>query len=64
METLRTSSEYGPEAVRMSRTDLNEGVVQYEHDGGEPPRPFLVPEEHLANIAYITNLGMSQAELP
>lgn len=40
------------------------GVVEQEHDGREPPCPFLVPENHLTDITDITDLGMAQAELP
>ncbi len=40
------------------------GVVKNKHHGGRPPSPFLVPEEHLADIADIPNLGMAEAEFP
>jgi len=43
---------------------LNEGVVQDEHDTSDPPRWPPVPEEHLANIAYIFDLGVAETELP
>jgi hypothetical protein len=46
------------------KTNLDEGVVQDEHDGSEPPRPLLVPEKHLANITDISNFRMSQTEFP
>lgn len=39
-------------------------IVQEEHNCGEPPRPFLVPEYHLTNVANVTNLGMTEAEFP
>ena len=43
---------------------LNESVVQNEHDRCGIPSNLGVPEEHLANVADITNLGVSKAELP
>lgn len=43
---------------------LDEGVVQDEHDSSKPPRPSLVPEEHLTNVTHVPNLWMSQAEFP
>jgi hypothetical protein len=43
---------------------LDEGVVQHEHDTGEPPGPFLVPEENLTDIANVFNFGMANAEFP
>jgi hypothetical protein len=39
-------------------------TVQEKHDGGEVECPLLVPEDHLAKIADIANLGMAQAEFP
>lgn len=42
----------------------DEGVVQNEHDGGEPKSPALVPEDHLAEIADIANLRVAQTEFP
>lgn len=43
---------------------LDKRVVEDKHDGGSPPRPFLAPEEHLANVAHVAHLWMSQAKLP
>ena len=43
---------------------LDKGIVQNEHDGGEPPSPSFVPEEHLTHIAHIFDFGMSEAEFP
>lgn len=48
----------------LRNTYLNEGVVQEEHHSGEPPRPFVVEEQHLPNVAYILDLRMAKAELP
>ena len=43
---------------------LNESVVQDEHDSRRPPCHFTVPEEHLAKVTDITDLGMAETELP
>ena len=43
---------------------LNESVVKHEHESGEPPRDAAVEEEHLSNVANITDLGVTEAELP
>lgn len=43
---------------------LNEGVVQEEHDGGEPPCPLRVPKKHLTNVTDVLCLRMTQAKLP
>jgi hypothetical protein len=42
-------TRHGVEVARNSEhmQTLNECVVQDEHDGSEPPRPSLVPEQHL-----------------
>lgn len=43
---------------------LNEGIVQEEHDRCGPPCNLGVPEEVLAQIADIADLGMSEAKSP
>lgn len=43
---------------------LNEGVVQEEHDTGEPPRPALVPEEHLTDVTDVLDFGVAETEFP
>jgi len=43
---------------------LNECVVEHKHKGSEPPSDAAVEEEHLSNIANITDLGVTEAELP
>lgn len=43
---------------------LNECVVQEEHDGGEVPCPLRVPEEHLADIADVFSLRVTETEFP
>ena len=43
---------------------LDEGVVQHKHDPGEPPSPFLVPEEDLTDIADVFDFGVANAEFP
>lgn len=43
---------------------LDERVVEEEHDGCEPPSPFLSPEDDLPNIANILDLGVAHTELP
>lgn len=43
---------------------LNEGVVQDEHDCRKPIRDVTVPEEHLANVCHIANLGVTKAKFP
>lgn len=50
-----------PDAANDGRTH---SIVQEEHDCSEPPGPPLVPEDHLANIAYVANLGVTHAKLP
>jgi hypothetical protein len=45
-------------------TYLDESVVQDEHERCSIPRPSLSPKKHLANITYISNLGVSETELP
>ena len=42
----------------------DERVVQDEHDRGKVECPFLVPEDHLAQITHIANLGVAHAEVP
>jgi hypothetical protein len=39
-------------------------TVQDEHNRSEVERPLLVPEDHLTEIANITDLGMAHAEFP
>jgi hypothetical protein len=39
-------------------------IVKYEHGRGEPPSPFLIPEEHLTNITNISNFRVAKTELP
>lgn len=43
---------------------LNESVVEHKHNSCEPPRPLLVPEEQLSNVAYVSNFRVAEAELP
>ena len=43
---------------------LNEGVVEGEHDGCEPPGPLLIPEEHLTDIADVLDFGVTKTEFP
>ena len=40
------------------------GVVEKKHHCGGPPSPLLAPEEHLPDVTDITNLGMTETELP
>ena len=49
---------------RQDVKSLNEGIVQQEHDRSEPVGDVAVPEEHLANVCHISNLGVSEAEFP
>jgi len=46
-------------AKGVNLAHLNKCVVEDKHNGGEPPCPFLVPEEHLSNVANISDFGMS-----
>jgi hypothetical protein len=39
-------------------------TVEDEHDSGQVKGPLLVPEDHLAKIAHIANLGIPHAEFP
>lgn len=39
-------------------------IIQQEHDGSEPPRPLLIPENHLTYVTDITNLGVTKTEFP
>ena len=43
---------------------LDEGVVEQKHDRGSPPGDLGVPEEVLANITHIANLGVTQTKFP
>ena len=43
---------------------LYKSVIQNEHHSCEPPSPFTVPKEHLAQVTYISNLRMAKTELP
>ena len=43
---------------------LDEGVVEQKHETGKVPCPTLVPEEHLANVANVLDLGVTKAEFP
>jgi hypothetical protein len=43
---------------------LDKGVVQEEHDGSKPPRPFLAPEDDLSDIADVLDFGMAETEFP
>ena len=43
---------------------LDERIVEQKHDGREVPSPLPSPEEHLAEVTDVPNLGMAQAKLP
>ena len=43
---------------------LDKSVVEDKHDASEPPRPALVPEEYLADVADILDFWMAEAEFP
>jgi len=43
---------------------LNEGVVQQEHRSRPVPGDLGVPEQMLANVTHVSNVGMAQAESP
>ncbi|KFY73656.1 hypothetical protein V499_06278 [Pseudogymnoascus sp. VKM F-103] len=43
---------------------LNEGVVQNEHDGRGIPDPGFTPEQHLPDVTYVPDLGVTETELP
>lgn len=43
---------------------LNEGIVKQKHHGCQVPNPFLAPEKHLANIADIADLWVTDTEFP
>ena len=61
---VRSLFRWNRVTLRLGASRLSYRVIQEEHDCSEPPRPFLVPKNHLANIADIANLGMTEAELP
>jgi hypothetical protein len=50
--------------IAEGSTNLDEGVVQDEHDGRGIPRPLLAPEEHLADITHVPDLRVAEAEFP
>ena len=57
------------DSVQVLGTDqaveaLNESVVEHKHEGSEPPRDAAVEEEHLSNVADITDLRVTETELP
>jgi hypothetical protein len=49
---------------KMVETYLNKSIIQYEHNGREIPSPCLAPEEHLTDIADVSDIWVAQAELP
>lgn len=48
----------------MSRSWTTYRIIQEEHNRREPPCPSFVEENHLPHIADISNLRMTEAELP
>jgi hypothetical protein len=52
------------QALLVCKSYHDEGVVQNEHDGREPKGPSVVPEDHLTQIANISNLWVAHTELP
>ena len=40
------------------------GIVQKKHYGRGVPGPSPAPEQHLADITDVADLGMAEAELP
>jgi hypothetical protein len=64
----RVKSASPPAAIARMRVafrpDLDERIVQYEHDRCRVPSPFLIPKEYLTNIAYIPYLRMPEAKSP
>lgn len=51
-------------ATKPEETNLDESVVQQEHDGGQIPCDFRVPEEGLANVTHVADIWVTQAKLP
>ena len=43
---------------------LDEGVVQDEHEGRGVPDPGFTPEQHLADVTHVPDLGVTETELP
>jgi hypothetical protein len=43
---------------------LDKGVVEQKHDRGGPPGDLGVPEEVLANITHVADLGVAQTKSP
>jgi hypothetical protein len=64
-QTVQSLDEVRIDSERDDKqTYLNEGIVQEEHDRGQIPGDPGVPEQVLTDITHITNMGMTQAELP
>jgi hypothetical protein len=45
-------------------TNLNERVIQNEHDSRGVPHPLLAPEEHLPNITHVPDFWVAETKLP
>ena len=62
VQTLRDINKLDRRAGRLA--NLNECIVQNEHDSRGIPHPLLTPEKHLANITYVSDFRVAETKFP
>jgi len=50
--------------IRLHKSYLNECIVEQEHGSGQVPDPGPAEVEHLANVANVSEFGMTEAKFP